>query len=173
MATLRWGGDGKYSRAYHITPQLQNPCRLPDLTQTLQASYCRAPQSLTNPASFSVGKPYPPTLQCALIPPVVSLSYPHLSSKPLSSNPTCLSRFSSWTTCLHGAFNLHYRLLPKSYKPLPTPLRKLLAPAKVIKKQELEGFFFISFIIAFFKLFLQQCTLEKRLCIATLTNTHS
>lgn len=50
-------------------------CRLPDLTQTLQASYCRAPQSLTNHASFSVRKPYPPTLQCALIPTAVSLSF--------------------------------------------------------------------------------------------------
>lgn len=30
------------------------PCRLPDRTQTLQARYCGAPQSLTNHASFSV-----------------------------------------------------------------------------------------------------------------------
>lgn len=45
---------------------------------------------------------------------------------------------------------------------------------KLLKSKKLKGFFFlVSFIIAFFKLFLQQCTLEKRLCIATLTNTHS
>lgn len=79
-------------------------CRLPDLTQTLQASYCRAPQSLTNHASFSVLQLFNVQSRCG--------SYPHHTSA-LSHSSQILPVFPG-SACLHGAFNLYYHLLPRS-----------------------------------------------------------
>lgn len=140
------GRGRKVFRSIPYHSSAAESCRLPDLTQTLQASHCRAPQSLTNQSCFIL---CPQTISSNS--PVCTDTYCSLAVVPthtsaLSHSPQILPVFPG---SVHGPpVSMVLSICIITYCPnhinhyLPL-WESFLAPAKVIKKQELEVLWYL------------------------------